>query len=123
MKKLIAMLALCAATVVGVNAQNSRTAQQTPEAEAQSVTDRMAKSLSLTEDQKTLVYRQNLERAMQVSKLRQMNASDEDKNRLIKQHYEVYEGQMKEILTEEQFQKFLTEKQVHQREAVKSMKN
>jgi hypothetical protein len=123
MKKFIAIIALAVATIGFASAQNAKTTTQTPEQEAQSLTDKMVKQLTLTDEQTTLVYRQNLERAMQVQKLRTMDVSDEQKNKLIKDNYAVYESNLKGILSADQFKKYLAQKDANKQEAVKTMKN
>ncbi len=123
MKKLFAIIALFAATFGYVGAQDAKSTTQTPEQEAQSLTDRMVKQLTLTEEQTTLVYRQNFEKANQVAKLRQMEGTDETKNKLINDYYAVYETNLKGVLTADQFKKFLTQKETNKKEAVKTMKN
>ncbi len=119
MKKLIAIFAFLALSAGIAGAQDTKAAQ----VEAQETTDKMVKNLELNEEQTTLVYRQNYERALQVAKLRTMDVSDEQKNKLIKDQYAVYEGELKKILTADQFTKWLSTKEKHKSEAVKEMKN
>lgn len=77
------------------------------EKEARAKTDRLAESLELTEEQNVLIYRQNYELAQNASRLKKMDAPKDEKESIGKSYIKRYDQSMKEILDEQQFEKYL----------------
>ncbi len=93
MKKTLFAWALMALMTTGVYAQNANQKQRNPEKMAEKMTERMTENLSLTEDQKTAVYDANFKFA---------SADKEDR----KAAMDKYDADMKEILNEDQYEKW-----------------
>ena len=87
------MLALMATFSLSAFAQSAPDTERTPEQRAEKMTERMAKNLSLTEDQKTAVYEANY----------QLASADKENQ---KSNMEKHDVTIKEILTEEQYEKW-----------------
>jgi len=101
MKKAILASALALMTVMTF-AQEKK--QRTPEERAQKATEKMAKELNLSEEQKEKVLEINLQKAKEMQQLKEeMKVLKEKRKKLRDEHAE----QMKSVLSEEQYQKYL----------------
>ena len=113
MKKLICAFIVGLWCVGGFAQGNQSTSKEnTPEQRAERVTNWMTKKLTLTADQKSKVYDVNLKYA----KLNQATRTNDSDNRKamyqdLKASEKEHEGELKAILTPEQFQTFQTAKQ------------
>ncbi len=100
MKKTLFALALVATFSLSAFAQGAPDKEHTPEQRAEKMTERMAKQLDLTEDQKTAVYDANFQMA-----------SSKEENR--KSNMDKHDANMKVILTEEQYEKWKAARKEH----------
>lgn len=101
MKTLMTLACAVLISAFSVNAQDSAALEN----EAKQKTEKLAKALDLTEEQHTLVYRQNYELAMNASRLKGMEATNEEKEEMSKAYMKRYNEAMKGILDDKQFAK------------------
>jgi protein CpxP len=81
--------------------------QRTPEQRATGVSNRLAKDLTLTDDQKKKVYDAALTRAQKMDDARSQAGSDRSQMRtLMKPANDAFEASLKTILTPDQFTKW-----------------
>ena len=95
MKRSLLILSLSFLMVLPALGQEANDPERTPEKRAEKITERMSKNLNLTEDQKAAVYNANLKR---------VSAEKEQRSTTL----ERYDADMKEILSEEQYEKWRT---------------
>ena len=93
MKKTLLAMALTLGLGLVAYSQPADKSQHTPEERAEKMTERMAHHLELTEDQKNAVYEANFQLA---------SAQKEDR----KANMEKHDANLKEILNEEQYEKW-----------------
>jgi len=87
---------------------------RTPEQRAQFRTDRMAKQLSLTEEQQTKVAVSNLKAVKEEDAIRNdSNLTDDQRKASFKGSRNAYKAELKEILTEEQLALLKKQKEEH----------
>jgi hypothetical protein len=108
MKKYIITLAISSAVVMG-NAQTNQGGWQKPDPQAQ--TDKMAENFGLSADQKTKVLAVNTDAAQKMQALSANNNDRESMRGERKKIEQEKESKLKEILTDEQFKKYMAKKE------------
>ena len=119
MKKLLVISMMFLATVNLATAQpgQGQRQQMTPEERAKATTERLEKLLSLNADQKTKVNAIELEYGKERNALRQKNQGDREAMRTAAQELDKkFDAKYKEVLTADQFKKYLEDKEQRQRE-------
>lgn len=103
---LIAALWSCAPATTPTSSKPATTVtdSSSPEAQAKAVTDKMTQSLALSTDQADKVLMINVVNFKIVKRLRETNDTGK-----LSSTKEKYQSEMKEVLNEQQFTKFLTE--------------
>lgn len=109
MKKTLFALAIMAVFSLTSFAQNATDTKRPAEQKAKKMTERMAENLNLTEDQKTAVYEANF----------QMASAKEENS---KGNMEKHDANMREILTEEQYEKWKATREEHKSDRPKGRK-
>lgn len=121
--KRVRTLAIAAALLIGTAAlaqnqdgpQRPQRKQLSAEEVATMRTDRMAKSLELTDKQKAEIYKLNLESAAEQQKEREeMMKQMQERREKQKAREEAVDGQMQKILDASQYKKWLKQKQNEQ---------
>ena len=119
MKKLIVISMMFLATVSLATAQQGQGQRQqmSPEERAKAVTERLEKLLSLSADQKARVNAIEVEFGKEISDLRQKNQGDrEARNAAMQELSKKFDAKYKEVLTADQFKKYLEDKEQRQRD-------
>ena len=115
MKKLFVISIMLLATVTLASAQQRQ--RMTPEESAKVQTERMEKLLSLKADQKTKIQAIDLDLANQWNTKRQSLQGNREAMPAARQEIEkLRETKYKEVLTADQFKKFLNDREQQQRE-------
>ncbi len=110
MKKVIVMTVLFVAMISVATAQQRGT-PPSPEERAKSLTERLDKTVGLTDDQKTKIQAINLDLAKKTSEAMQNNRGDRDAMRAKMQEIDTErDTKYKTVLTEDQFKKYADEK-------------
>jgi hypothetical protein len=103
MKALMTLAFALFISAFSLQAQNAAAVEK----EARAKTDKLAESLELTEDQDVLIYRQNYELVQNAARLKKIDAPKDEKESIGKAYIKRYEQSLKEILTEEQYDKYI----------------
>lgn len=110
MKTTIATLALFFIAIIAVNAQDTnKSLDETAKYHA----DRLSKTLDLDEDQKTKVYRQYYSTEESARRLKNMDATAEDKKAMAKQYMVQMEDNFRKILDDNQYKRYQEVKDDH----------
>lgn len=103
MKKTIVAAALSFAALT-ITAQNTKNEGKTLEERVKIKTEQMAKKLALSNEQKEKTYNANLNLAKQMQEIREQIKSLHEKQKAL---LEEHNKEMKSILSDEQYQKYL----------------
>ena len=104
MKKLIAFILFCCVMSFSFAQNQYQRTLKTPEQRVPSISNYLAKVLTLSDDQKTKVYNLALDGATKMKDAREENAEDRQAMRsAMKQIRDEFDAQMKNILTPDQF--------------------
>jgi len=115
MKKLFVISIMLVATVAFATAQQRP--NMTPEERTKAQVERVEKLLSLTADQKTKIQAIETELGKEMSAIREKNQGDRDAMRTAMQELDKKrDAKYKEVLTADQFKKYLEDKEQRQRE-------
>ncbi len=82
-------------------------AQSSVHEKAVEKTEKLAKVIDMTDEEKTLIIRQNHELINNAERLRKMEASDDEKQRMTEAYEQRYNAAIKDILGDERYAKFL----------------
>lgn len=111
MKKLFFLLILCAGFTVAQAQTNQQKSMMTAEQKADETVTKLKTELSLSDEQVTKVKAITVEKINKVTAAHKKNGADKNRlqaaNKLIQDEYET---QLKGIVTEDQFNKYLTSK-------------
>ncbi len=109
------MLALMMSTVVmaqdHVKRQNPQGEKPSPEERAERMTTKMTQHLGLNDLQAEQIGIMNSSFTSSVASIHESNLEKEQKKTALKEAFSNYEGQIQNVLTEEQFNKFLKAKE------------
>jgi len=104
MKKLIAFILFCCVMSFSFAQNQYQRTLKTPEQRVPSISNYLAKVLTLSDDQKTKVYNLALDGATKMKDAREKNAEDRQAMRsAMKQIRDEFDAQMKNVLTPDQF--------------------
>lgn len=124
MKTLFTALVLCVATIFSAGAQDiqktdrqSREAQsvkqqpeQSPDAQAKALTDRMTRELNLSADQSKKVMEQNKKYFSNMATEAKKNMKEADMQSMHKKSMDDYDAHLKKILNEDQYKRYTSMK-------------
>lgn len=115
MKSIAATLVFAIVLSVGAFAQKApqQGTPPTPQERAERMTTKMTEKLGLNDYQADQIRPLNLELATQLQDIRQGDLAQEDKKAAAKAAHKDYDGQVKGLLTEEQYQKFAEARKRH----------